>query len=171
VKHYTPVTEAARGLRAATSADVEAIATVWHDGWRDGHIGHVPDALLPHRRLVDFRARVPPRLPQTTVATVGPDLVGFVMVRDDEIEQLYVAAGARGSGVATELFRHAEKVIGHRFDRAWLAVAAGNARARRFYERSGWRDAGAFDYGAEIAGGTIPVPCRRYERQLGREEG
>ena len=62
-------------------------------------------------------------------------------------------------------------MIGHRFDRAWLAVAAGNARARRFYERSGWRDAGAFDYAAEIAGGTIAVPCRRYERRLGREEG
>ena len=105
------------------------------------------------------------------MATVGSDVVGFVMVTGDEIEQLYVAARARGSGVATELFRHAEKVIGHRFDRAWLAVAAGNARARRFYERSGWRDAGAFDYAAEIAGGTIAVPCRRYERHLGREEG
>ena len=157
------------GLRPATSADIEAIAAVWHQGWRDGHIGHVPEALHPHRRLVDFRERVPPRLPSTTVATVGADLVGFVMVREDEIEQLYVAAGARGSGVATELFRHAEQVIGSRYDRAWLAVAAGNARARRFYERSGWHDAGAFDYAAEISGGTIPVPCRRYERHLGGE--
>ena len=28
-------------LRAAKPDDVEAIATVWHDAWRDGHLGHV----------------------------------------------------------------------------------------------------------------------------------
>ena len=49
-----------------------------------------------------------------------------------------------------------------RFEVAWLSVVAGNTRARRFYERNGWLDARAHDYQAEIRGGTIPVPCRRY---------
>jgi hypothetical protein len=49
---------------------------------------------------------------------------------------------------------------GHR--RAWLAVASGNTRARRFYERAGWVDEGAFDYAAEGPDGSIPVPCHRY---------
>jgi hypothetical protein len=55
------------------------------------------------------------------------------------------------------------RAIATRFAAGWLAVVAGNARARRFYERNGWRDAGAIDYAAEIRGGTLPVPCRRYE--------
>jgi GNAT superfamily N-acetyltransferase len=153
-------------LRAATLDDVEAIASVWHSGWLDGHLGHVPEAILAHRRLADFRERVPPRVPATTVATLGSQLVGFVTVHDDEVEQLYVAASARGGGVATPLLRHAEQTIALRFDVAWLAVATGNARARRFYERNGWFDAAALDYPAEITGGTLLVPCRRYQKQV-----
>jgi GNAT superfamily N-acetyltransferase len=153
-------------LRPAAPEDSEVIAQVWHSGWRDGHIGHVPDALLPHRQLEHFRRRVPPRLPGTTVATIAGQIVGFVTVKEDELEQMYVAAAARGTGVADVLMRHAEQVIARHFDVAWLSVAVGNARARRFYERSGWNDAAAMDYRAEIEGGTLPVPCRRYEKQV-----
>ena len=156
----------APALRPAREDDVETIATLWHSGWRDGHVGHVPDALLPHRGLDDFRRRVPPRIPETTVATIDGQVVGFVTVREDEVEQVYVSAAARGTGVAATLMRHAEQVIARRFDVAWLSVAVGNARARRFYERSGWSDAAALDYRAEIEGGTLPVPCRRYEKQV-----
>lgn len=151
-------------LRAATEDDVEAIATLWHAGWLDGHLGHVPESLPRHRQLDDFRRRVPPRIPGTTVAVIDSAVVGFVTVHDDEVEQIYVAEKARGTGVADALLRYAEQVIAARYGVAWLAVVDGNARARRFYERNGWRDAGGFDYAAEIAGGTIPVPSRRYEK-------
>jgi ribosomal protein S18 acetylase RimI-like enzyme len=66
------------------------------------------------------------------------------------------------------LLTHAEQTIANRHDRAWLAVVAGNVRARRFYERQGWQDAGPFDYFAEVGGGTFTVPCHRYEKQLTR---
>src|SRR5687768_970380 len=141
--------EAATVLRAANSEDIEAIASLWHRGWFDGHLGHVPESLAEHRRLDDFRQRVPSRLAGTTVATQGSDVVGFVTVHDDEVEQVYVAQHARGGEVANTLLRHAERRIAGRSEAAWLAVVAGNARARRFYERNGWRDAGAFDYAAE----------------------
>ena len=161
------MTEAATPtLRPAAPADSEAIAELWHSGWRDGHIGHVPEAILPHRQPEDFRRRVPPRIPDTTVATIAGQIVGFVTVIEDEVEQVYVAAAARGTGVADALLRHGEQVVARRFDVAWLSVVAGNARARRFYERSGWHDAGPIEYHAEIAGGSIPVTCRRYEKQV-----
>ena len=52
-------------------------------------------------------------------------------------------------------------------DVAWLAVVAGNARARSFYERMGWRDEGGFDYEAAVEDGTtVSVPCRRYVKPL-----
>jgi ribosomal protein S18 acetylase RimI-like enzyme len=153
-------------LRAAVADDAEAIADLWYRGWRDGHLGHVPEALHAHRRLADFRRRVPPRLATTTVAMLGSRLVGFVTLHDDEVEQLYVDAGARGGGVAGVLLRHGERVIAERYPCAWLAVAVGNARARRFYAREGWSDAGDLDYAAETAAGPISLPCRRYEKAV-----
>jgi ribosomal protein S18 acetylase RimI-like enzyme len=74
----------------------------------------------------------------------------------------------RGGGVAERLLRHAEAVIGQGGRRtAWLAVVAGNTRARRFYARLGWRDRGPFTYQAQTATGTVPVPAHRYEREVG----
>jgi GNAT superfamily N-acetyltransferase len=65
---------------------------------------------------------------------------------DDEVEQVYVAAPHRGTGVAGVLMREAERQVranGH--SKGWLAVVAGNARARAFYERAGWHDEGPFE--------------------------
>jgi ribosomal protein S18 acetylase RimI-like enzyme len=157
---------AAPALRPATDEDVAAIAAVWHGAWADGHQGHVPEALLPFRTLAHFLERVPQRIPSTTVATADGRVVGFVTVHDDELEQIFVAREARGSEVARALLDHGERTIARRFDLAWLAVVAGNARARRFYERHGWSDAGGYDYAAEIPGGTLPVPTRRYEKRV-----
>jgi GNAT superfamily N-acetyltransferase len=155
-------------LRPAAAGDVEAIAALWHRGWGEAHLGHVPEGLVAHRRLADFRVRVPERIAATTVATCESQVVGFLTVHDDEIEQLYVDASARGGVVAGALLAHCETAIAARHDTAWLAVAAGNARARRFYERQGWREAGAFDYAAQVSGGTFPVPCLRYEKRVTR---
>ncbi len=151
-------------LRPATDADAPAVATIWHLGWRDGHLGHVPDELLAARTPESFFERAAQRTGDTTVADVDGAVAGFVMVVDDEVEQVYVSADHRGSGIAGALLAEAERQVqagGHR--QAWLAVVAGNARARRFYERSGWTDAGPFDY---VATGGITVPSHRYVKAL-----
>jgi hypothetical protein len=94
-------------------------------------------------------------------------VAGFVVVVDAEVEQLYVDRSWRGRGVAERLLRHAEAVIGQRGRRtAWLAVVAGNTRARRFYAKLGWHDRGPFTYPAQTATGTVPVPANRYEREV-----
>jgi len=154
-------------LRPAEAADADAVASIWYSGWGDGHVGNVPDELVAIRTKESFWTRVPDHLVDTTVAVVGDEVAGFVMVVDDEVEQVYVAREHRGAGVAGALLAEAERQVkanGH--DEAWLAVATGNARARRFYERSGWTDGGAFDYPAPTAAGPIPVPCHRYLRKL-----
>ena len=89
------------------------------------------------------------------------------MVVDDEVEQVYVSAAHRGMGVADALVAEAERrVRGNGHAAAWLAVVAGNARARAFYERAGWVDEGPFDYAAAAEDGPITVPCRRYTKLL-----
>ncbi len=152
-------------LRPARLDEAESIARIWDSGWHDGHDGHVPDELTAVRTPESFRTRAAARIPQTTVALVDSDLAGFVVVHDDELEQVYVDSAHRGSGVAPALLAAGLRQValaGH--DRAWLAVATGNARARRFYEREGWADDGLFDYAAEGPDGPIVVPNQRLVR-------
>jgi GNAT superfamily N-acetyltransferase len=154
-------------VRPAVAGDVDAVAAIWCAGWRDGHLGHVPDELVAYRTEESFYSRAAQRVADTTVAVVGDEVAGFVMVAGDEVEQVYVAQDHRGSGIAGMLLVEAERQVkagGHA--EAWLAVATGNARARRFYERSGWTDGGAFDYPAAVEGGTVPVPCHRYVKRV-----
>jgi GNAT superfamily N-acetyltransferase len=154
-------------LRPADAADVDAVASIWYAGWGDGHLGNVPDELVAIRTKESFWDRVPARIADTTVAVVGGEVAGFVMVVADEVEQVYVSGNHRGSGVAGVLLAEAERQVkAAGYDEAWLAVATGNARARRFYERSGWADSGAFDYPATTENGPIPVPCHRYTKKV-----
>jgi GNAT superfamily N-acetyltransferase len=153
------------------ASDAPAIADIWHAGWQDGHLGHVPDALVRVRDEPSFRTRAIDRVEDTTVAVVGGQIAGFVVVSGDEIEQAYVAGPYRGTGVADALMTDAERRIwsaGH--SQAWLAVVAGNARARRFYERRSWVDAGQFDYPAAGDGEPILVPAHRYVKALSGPE-
>jgi GNAT superfamily N-acetyltransferase len=154
-------------LRPAGPDDADAVATIWWDGWRDGHLGNVPDALVAVRTRESFDQRAAQGIGDTMVATVDGTVAGFVMVVGDEVEQVYVAAEHRGTGVAAALLAEAERLVasnGHGL--AWLAVVPGNARARRFYERSGWTDDGPFEYTAMSETGPIPIPCRRYTKPV-----
>ena len=159
-------------LRAAAAADVDDIAAIWSEGWGEAHEGRVPEALLAHRSAADLHARVPELIPAATVATVAGTVAGFTVVLEDEVDQIYVARRHRGSGAGGLLLAAAESQVAERFERAWLAVVAGNESARRFYERHGWRDGGGFDFAAWTTGeATIPVPCRRYEKLVGGTRG
>ena len=154
-------------LRQGSQEDASALAEIWHLGWRDGHLGFVPEELVAARTEHSFRLRAAERAPEATVAVVEGAVAGFIIVVDDEVEQVYVAAAYRGTGVAGALIGEAERQVrasGH--SKAWLAVVAGNARARAFYERSGWRDEGPFVYAAAAEDGPIDVPCRRYTKAL-----
>ena len=153
-------------LRPAVDLDAESVAGIWHAGWIDGHRGFVPEDLLVHRTKGSFDLRARERIGDYTVAVSAGNVVGFVMVVADELEQLYVDRSARGTGAADVLIGAAERAIARDHDVAWLAVVAGNARARRFYERTGWVDAGPIEYEAATAEGTFPVPSHRYEKRL-----
>jgi GNAT superfamily N-acetyltransferase len=105
------------GLRAAQTGDLEAVAAIWSVGWHDGHDGHTPEELTRARTEASFRARAAARLGDTTLAEVDGTIAGFVVVRADEVEQIYVATEHRGTGPAVRLLRAAADIVaegGHR---------------------------------------------------------
>jgi GNAT superfamily N-acetyltransferase len=95
-----------------------------------------------------------------TVAVVDEAIAGIVLVVDDEVERVYVAANHRGTGIADALMSEAEwRVQANGHARGWLAVVEGNARARAFYERRGWHNEGRFLYEAVAGEGRLACPA------------
>ena len=91
---------------------------------QDAHAAIVPAALTRLRTLESFRSRLQADLPHIRV--VGPIgvPVAFTIVKGDELYQLFVAAPARGSGVAVALLEDAEARLAARgVETAWLACA------------------------------------------------
>ena len=154
-------------LRKATTADAAKAAEVWRLAWWDGHRGHVPAELTRHRSEDSFREKAAAWAAQTTVAVDAADtIVRVVIVERDELVQLAVAGGTRRLGVGAALLQAAEDEIGAEHEQAWLAVVPGNARARRFYEKHGWRDAGSYAHVAPGGVDGIAVHTHRYVKRV-----
>jgi GNAT superfamily N-acetyltransferase len=159
-----PKTDGPPFVRNATAEDVEALAQIWMEGWTDAHDRLLPPELGRFRTLQDFHGRLRAGLDMTRVAVAEKRPVGFAMVKKDELDQLYVARDARGTGAALALATDALDRIrraGHR--RAWLACAIGNHRAACFYEKAGWKMAGVVTIRLDSPDGPIPLDVWRYE--------
>lgn len=161
------VTDDVMAPRAALASELDALATVWLDAWRDAHEAIAPPALTRLRTWESFRARLADALEQTRVVGPPNEPLGFCIVKDDELYQLFVAAAARGTKVAVNLIDDAEARLANAGVRtAWLACAIGNDRAARFYEKRGWRRVGALRYKLDGVNGDMQFDVWRYEKDL-----
>ncbi|MFH8344389.1 GNAT family N-acetyltransferase [Streptomyces sp. NPDC018045] len=164
--------------------DVDAVAAIRVRGWQAAYAGLMPQAYLDGMSAAEDaaerRARFAVAPPEVVglVAEQGGGLVGwaaFGPVRavggepphpapEGELYALYLLPERIGTGVGRALMdacllRAAQQ--GFRSLRLW--VLKGNARARRFYERAGFRADGAEET-YEVAGAAVPEV--RYLRAL-----
>lgn len=131
-------------LRRYDTADSASLAALWHRAWHDGHAAVLPEAVVAERTPDRFAIRLDALAPGIVVADVDGRIAGFVAVVDNEVDQLFVAAAYRGSGIADRLLAAAEADLARRgVELAVLQCLSGNWRALRFYARAGWRDTGA----------------------------
>jgi GNAT superfamily N-acetyltransferase len=165
-------------LRRATGADAMAVAAVHVRSWQVAYRGIVPDAVLDNLDVAVRAARYTfdgpgPADPAAWIAVEGDAVLGFVVLgpcRDadrqglGEVNSLYVDPDRWRSGLGAALMRRAEHELAARgFAAATLWVFEANARARRFYEASGWR----LDHGAKVAAiGGLEIPEVRYRKAL-----
>ena len=154
-------------VRAAADGDVDALATIWHEGWHDAHATILPPELTAVRTRERFVERLRDALPMLRVAGPAGAPLGFALLRDDQLNQLYVAAEARGTGVAAALVADAEaRIRAAGFETAWLACGIGNDRAARFYEKCGWRRVGTVVEHVPVPDGTMALEVWRYEKRV-----
>lgn len=155
--------------RRADATEIDALARLWHDGWQDAHAAILPLELARHRTLASFARRLADGLPAVrTLGAIGQPL-GFAMIQDDEMYQLYVSAAARGTGSAALLLADAEiRLADTGVTRAWLACAIGNERAARFYARQGWARMGNMINRLDTPDGVFDLEVWRYEKNVAR---
>ena len=154
-------------VRNAEAGEIDALAKLWYDAWLDAHAGVVPAELRRRRTLVRFRERIAALLPH--VRAIGADgaLLGFSIVKDDELYQLFVDANARGTGIAVALIEDAEtRVAATGAGTIWLTCAIGNDRAARFYEKRGWQRVATIVDQLDTPEGVFPLEVWRYEKTL-----
>lgn len=125
-----------RALRAFAKADLPALIDVWAAAWSATGL---PIDFEARRAWVGDRLRA--LRADGAEVVVGLDAhdrpAGFVTIDPNSgyLDQLCVAPGERGSGLASALLNEAKRRSAGVVD---LDVNEGNTRARRFYEREGF---------------------------------
>jgi len=104
------------------------------------------------------------------VARDGDRIVGVLHIGPSldhgeagEVRVLYVLPAWWGSGAGQLLLERAHAELARHHADAVLTVLTANARARRFYERNGWRLTGTV---VEPHFGGRPTEVSRYRRSL-----
>jgi len=154
-------------LVTAKTDHIPQIALIWETCWHEAHAHIVPKALTDLRTSSDFLKRASSNITKTRVGVTASETLGFCMTQEDELYQIYVSPAARGTGLAQALIADGEakiKAAGHAS--AWLACAVGNARAARFYEKSGWANSGVSTVDLDTSNGPFPLDIWRFEKSL-----
>lgn len=134
-------------VRRATADDAEAAARVHTASAEAAYRGIAPpDSGGLERRIGMWRALVADETAHSLVADAGGRIVGVMNAGPaldgrpvGELRILYVLPDWWGSRAGQLLLERAHALLAADHDEAILAVLAANPRARRFYERNGWR--------------------------------
>jgi GNAT superfamily N-acetyltransferase len=139
-------------IRRASPEDVEAVVRVF----RESRAEAMPWLPVIHTAEEDAAFYADRLAGEAWVYELDGGVAGFALVRDDELDALYVAPEAQRRGVGSSLFRQAQAARPNGF--GWW-VFRDNTGARLFYETLG----GRLLYETDGAGNEERTPDARYE--------
>ncbi|WP_369274361.1 N-acetyltransferase family protein [Streptomyces sp. R11] len=167
-------------IRPMTLADCDRVAEIRVGGWQTAYQGLIPQSYLDTLDVTQDAGRRRAYFAQADNSVVdlvaeqggrivgwachGPYRDGEVRTDDAELYAIYVDPGQYGTGIGKSLLQESVRLCtaaGHA--RMLLWVLKDNVRARRFYERGGFRADGA-EEPFEVDG--VGVPEVRYVRAL-----
>ena len=133
-------------IRLARADEAEALAAVQRDASLAALAHIFPPDQYPYpidEVLARWRDALADPAAQVLVAEEDGTTSGVALSRPEWLDGLYVVPTRWGTGLARHLHDAAlERVRAGGSERCHLWVLAHNARARRFYERLGWRENG-----------------------------
>ena len=167
-------------IRPMTLADCDRVSEIRVLGWQFAYRGLMPQ---PYLDALDAKADAERRRARFTqgdgsvlnlVATRGAELVGWAAIGpycdgelrtgEAELYAIYLDPRYVNTGVGRALMQESLRQCAARgHDRVHLWVVRGNTRARRFYERAGFRADGT-EEPYEVEG--VAVPEVRYVKEL-----
>ena len=130
-------------IRLAEVHDLPSIAELYHRVWHETHGLLMPCAERQARDEHFFLNRMAALMPNVVVGTADATVIGFAAWTGARLGQVFLDASARGSGAADRLMEAAESELRDQgVQDAELHCLVGNERAKRFYQRRGWRVGG-----------------------------
>ena len=161
-------------IRRAVPADVDDLARNHVASWQEAYKGLIPEGFLDQLDVESrrgFFAEMIDRDAMIFVAETNESVVGHCWVgparseEGGELYAIYVHPEYWGKGFGQELIIGVESaLIADGFDQVLLWVLDTNMRARRFYERQGWRLGKTLKL-EEIGGVQVTEVC--YLKDLG----
>ncbi|MEM8871299.1 MAG: GNAT family N-acetyltransferase [Pseudomonadota bacterium] len=153
--------------RLMHAGEETALVELWFYAWHEAHDLHVPPELIDFRTRAFFARRIAGMGGSMRVAGPSGTPLGFCAIEGNEIDQLFTAPAARGSGLAQRLIGDGEeriKIAGHAV--ATLSVLPENLAAIRFYGKCGWRELGIETDDLKTDAGPYTLPVLRMEKRL-----
>jgi GNAT superfamily N-acetyltransferase len=158
-------------VRPGTPADAPAVVEIRNAAWRATYGAYLPDGVWDDIDVPAVTARFADRIAAGTVTALVADVDGTVQAyalsgpcRDDDLPEagevyaLYARPERWSTGLGRALLPAAITALGVRPVVLWVLEV--NARARRFYDRAGFRPDGARKP-ADLLGG-VQLPELRY---------
>ncbi|MCX5405832.1 GNAT family N-acetyltransferase [Streptomyces sp. NBC_00335] len=147
-------------VREMTEPDIDAVAAVRVSGWRYAYAGLMPQSYLDGLSAAEYAGQrraafADPANAVTNLVAEGPDgaVLGWAAFGpaqgtdpegaapdEGELYALYARPDVIGTGVGRALLTEVLRRAAYPAVRLW--VVEGNDRARRFYERAGFRPDG-----------------------------
>lgn len=145
-------------VRPAVERDETAMVNMLLDGFKASYADFMPAEFVnDFHEQYGATTTVRKGMNHATVAEIDGRVVGFIIIAEDMIEELWVSPKTQRSGVGAKLMASAEQIMRlNNVVAARLYCYGPNKPARAFYEKLGYTEADRF-MSREVRGGPVPV--------------